>query len=252
MASVPEVDDQRPRLVLLHGWAMSSAVWNHLLPVLAGRYRIELVDLPGHGRNARIPLEDIEGCVAFLEQMLPERAHLLGWSLGGLVALRFAQRFPDRVTGLSLLASSPSFVRRNGWVHGIEPSVFEAFRVGLASDYQATLRRFLSLQLRGVSEAKTWISELRSQMQAHPPAPGSLEPALRMLEQVDLRDFLQAPPIPVSMLLGDKDTLVPASLEEAYPESLGRVDVSIIQGAGHVPFLTHPESFLEWLNKHVV
>jgi pimeloyl-[acyl-carrier protein] methyl ester esterase len=116
MTSVPEVDGQRPVLVLLHGWAMSSAVWTCLLPALAEHYRLELIDLPGHGRNAGLAMEGIEGCVDYLDRILPESAHLLGWSLGGLIALRFAQRLPDRVAGLSLVASSPCFVGKEDWV----------------------------------------------------------------------------------------------------------------------------------------
>ncbi len=252
MTSVPAFNDQRPVLALLHGWAMSSAVWGCLVPALTERYRVELVDLPGHGRNTGVSMEGIEGCVEYLDRVLPEKAHLLGWSLGGLIALRFAQRFPGRVTGLSLVASSPCFVRRDGWTYGIDAAVFDTFRAGLVSDYQATLKRFLSLQLRGMPDARGLIAELRSQMQAYPPDPDALAPGLRMLEQVDLRSVLQAPGVPVSMLLGGKDTLVPVSLAKAYEGAESKVDVQVIPAAGHVPFLTHPERFIEWLHTHVV
>ena len=49
---------QGPDLVLLHGWAMHSGIWGGLVDVLATEYRVNLVDLPGHGINQHVPLSD--------------------------------------------------------------------------------------------------------------------------------------------------------------------------------------------------
>ena len=76
-----------PDLVLLHGWATNSGIWAGVVKTLAGQFRVNLVDLPGHGVNSHIPLSRNLNAVA--EQILTEvpSATWVGWSLGGLIAL---------------------------------------------------------------------------------------------------------------------------------------------------------------------
>ena len=84
----------RPRtdLVLLHGWGMNSAVWSGFTRRLAERWRLTLIDLPGHGaspyRGETVLQQWADACL----ESAPQRAVWLGWSLGGLVALEAALR----------------------------------------------------------------------------------------------------------------------------------------------------------------
>ncbi|HHQ4923588.1 TPA: alpha/beta fold hydrolase, partial [Aeromonas veronii] len=78
---------QGPDLVLLHGWGMNGAVWHGIARQLASHYRVHLVDLPGFGNS---PLADeVDYSLPWLAEqvaaILPQKCHLLGWSLGGLV-----------------------------------------------------------------------------------------------------------------------------------------------------------------------
>ena len=71
---------QGPDLVLLHGWGMNGAVWHGIVPALASRYRVHLVDLPGFGNS---PLAgEVEYSLPWLAEevaaILPEQCHLLG------------------------------------------------------------------------------------------------------------------------------------------------------------------------------
>ena len=100
-----------PDLVLLHGWAMHGGVFAELAERLSPRFRLHLVDLPGHGRSlySPVPLE-LEAIADNLARRLP-RALWLGWSLGGLAALQLAQAHPERARGLLMLCAPPRFVR---------------------------------------------------------------------------------------------------------------------------------------------
>ena len=86
-----------PVLVLLHGWSMSSAVFLEVLPQLAKSHRVLAVDLPGHGASELddidYSLDTLAGNVeAWLQQLGLNRCALLGWSLGGQVALQMHLR----------------------------------------------------------------------------------------------------------------------------------------------------------------
>ena len=78
---------QGPDLVLLHGWAMHSGIWGRLVDVLASGFRVNLVDLPGHGVNRHVPLSGDLNEVAELILSAVPPAIWIGWSLGGLVTL---------------------------------------------------------------------------------------------------------------------------------------------------------------------
>ena len=112
-----------PPLVLLHGWAMHSGVFQPLVDALAAHFECWLVDLPGHGRSdAFLPLERESVTEALLAQV--PNAFWLGWSLGGLIALEAALRAPQRVRGLIEIASSPRFVRGPDWPFAVDAAVF--------------------------------------------------------------------------------------------------------------------------------
>jgi 2-succinyl-6-hydroxy-2,4-cyclohexadiene-1-carboxylate synthase len=103
-----------PALMLLHGFTGSSAAWAHVQPELAARFRLLMPDLLGHGRSgspsdpARYRMEYcVEDLIAILDAMDVRRAHLLGYSMGGRVALAAALERPDRFASLTLESASP-------------------------------------------------------------------------------------------------------------------------------------------------
>jgi len=96
-----------PPLVLLHGLAGSGAWWKRNLPALSASFRVTAIDLPGFGashRDARLILDEAPAQVAaLLGDLGIERAHVMGHSMGGLVAGGLAADHPDRVDRLVLV-----------------------------------------------------------------------------------------------------------------------------------------------------
>ncbi|MGL4470062.1 MAG: pimeloyl-ACP methyl ester esterase BioH [Aeromonas hydrophila] len=238
---------QGPDLVLLHGWGMNGAVWHGIVPALASRYRVHLVDLPGFGNS---PLAGgIEYSLPWLaeqvETILPERCHLLGWSLGGLVASQLALSHPERLHSLITVASSPCFMARDEWP-GIAPKVLTGFNQMLAGDFKQTIERFLAIQAMGSEHARDDIRQLRHWL-AERPAPqlAALEAGLGLLAEVDLRDELTPLSLPWLRIYGRLDSLVPKAsiplLDERYPASRSVV----LEKASHAPFISHPQQFIE-------
>lgn len=233
---------QGPDLVLLHGWAMNAAVWSGLAEDLAGDFRLHLIDLPGHGSSSLAAGGELDDWARAVLAAAPPRAAWLGWSLGSLVAQQAALLAPERVTRLVLAAGTPRFAQGPGWSAAMDPGRLTQFGDALMQDLDATLDRFLGLQVRGSSEARATLRALRAGFRARPaPQADALEQGLGLLLNVDLRSRLPALQAPTLWLQGERDTLVPAALADELPALLPAAEIEVIAGAGHAPFLSHRE-----------
>ncbi len=237
-----------PDLVLLHGWGLDGAVWGPAVPYLdagpGGRRRLSIVDLPGHGFSPAPPEGfALEGAARAVAAAVPPGAVWLGWSLGALVALAAALAGAP-VAGLILTGATPRFTRAPDWPAALEPAVLEAFAADLERDPEATLRRFLSLQTRGAEGARATLRALRSGgLRRAAAQPAALRGGLEVLRTADLRARLAHLRIPVTVISGARDTLVPPAASEALAAAVPGAGHVLIPGAGHAPFLSHPQAF---------
>lgn len=238
-----------PDLVLLHGWGMHSGIWSDWARQLSRCFRVHLVDLPGHGGSANRGHNALQDWAAAVLEVVPSYAWWLGWSLGGLVSLAAADRQAQRIRGLVLLASTPRFVAAADWQPGVDARVFEQFARQLEEDTERTLVRFLSLQVRSADHAAATLRRLRAGLRQRPlPDADTLRAGLGFLQQADMRDVLTRSKVPLYWLLGERDMLVPAAARHQFPA----ISSALIPGAGHAPFLSHPEhctrQLQQWLS----
>ncbi len=237
-------------IVLVHGWAMHSGIWRDFAEQLAQNYRVTCIDLPGHGRSEKIAdftLERLSG--ALVDAVADESSCWLGWSLGASVVLEIAKRFPGRVNSLILLAGNPSFIRTARWP-GMKAGLLDAFAAQLNEDCQATLLRFLSLQVKNLPDHKALLRTLKAAvLECAAPGNETLQGGLDILKHSDLRPVLSDTSVPVSVILGAHDTLVPVNAGQNMQELAPRITLNIIDKAGHVPFLSHPQDVLAIISR---
>ncbi|MGA8092774.1 MAG: alpha/beta fold hydrolase, partial [Steroidobacteraceae bacterium] len=175
-----EVRGSGPALVLLHGWGLNVRVWDGLRAALCDRFRIIAVDLPGHGRSVWLPerssLEEQAAQVADTIATIAGEYSLLGWSLGGQIALQLAaqQRTGARRSApaaaadrLVLIATTPRLTAGPDWPHGAPPERLAAQAEGLETDYRRTVSDFLELQVRGSAGSAAALELLRAALFAH-------------------------------------------------------------------------------------
>ncbi|MBE1555464.1 2-succinyl-6-hydroxy-2,4-cyclohexadiene-1-carboxylate synthase [Sporosarcina limicola] len=107
-------DENLPVIVFLHGFTGSTATWREISKLLEGKYRTIAVDLTGHGKSTvpqdaeRYTMEQqIEDLEELFETLLLDHFTLIGYSMGGRVALGYTVHYPERVSTLILESSSP-------------------------------------------------------------------------------------------------------------------------------------------------
>ncbi|HED19286.1 MAG TPA: alpha/beta fold hydrolase, partial [Gammaproteobacteria bacterium] len=137
-----------PDLVLLHGWGMHGGIWADWAGALSSRFRVWVVDLPGHGNSDYEGQDTLDSWASAVQEVVPANAWWLGWSLGGLVSMAALASQRKAIRGLVLLASTPCFVAAPDWKPAVDVKVFDQFARQLKSDINRTLIRFLSLQVR--------------------------------------------------------------------------------------------------------
>ena len=266
-----EISGSGPTLVLLHGWGLNLRVWDGLAAALRDRFRIIAVDLPGHGRSAWLPeRSSLEEQAAQVRETIAEIASeysLLGWSLGGQLALRLAAaRRPllaATVHRLVLIAATPRLLAGPDWPHGAPPERLTMQAAGLRTDYRRTVSDFLELQVRGSAGGAEALERLRAVLFTHgnrapstgahasethasesecpgePPFLAALTRGLELLRETDLRPLLPDVTLPTLVIAGQYDRVTLPAASRALADSLPDARYVEIRRAAHAPFLSH-------------
>lgn len=231
-------------LVLLHGWGMHGGIWEGARERLAQDFRLHIVDLPGYGESPTCQPYTLEHVAEILINAFPDKVNVCGWSLGGQVALNWAMHAPDQIERLVLVGATPCFTNNSDWDKGISGAVFDAFAQNLQTDYEATLKRFLSLQARTGEDARQVIAHLRATLFTRGrPAMDALQAGLRILQESDLREHIAVIRQRVLLIHGEHDTLAPVAAAHWMHATLPLAQLAVVPGSAHAPFLSHRQEF---------
>ncbi|WP_018691350.1 pimeloyl-ACP methyl ester esterase BioH [Algicola sagamiensis] len=235
-------------LVLLHGWGMNQGVWQGVIPALSEHFHVLPLDLPGFGAlHDLTDHQSLEAMTNIIAKDIPDQSLLLGWSLGGLVAIHLAATYPEKVCQLLLVASSPKFVHCESWP-GIKPEILQNFGLQLSQDIPKTIERFLKIQAMGSPTLRNDIRELKADIEQYPyPTQETLAATLTLLSNTDLRQTLAGLNAPIQLFLGKLDTLVPVTNLENIQALNPHLRAHVFEKASHAPFISHPIEFVEAL-----
>ena len=230
----------KPVIAMAHGWGMNACVFDTLAERLVDDFDVRALNLPGHGGRASLAVNTLQSWADDLVSQLPPQSILLGWSLGGQVAMRAAIDHPENIARLIVMASTPKFVMDDDWPYGLSWVDLQSFGESLIRDPQSTLLRFLSLQTRGAADQKALLQQLRATFLTTPPSDTeSLQHGLALLHSTDMRAELPRLMQPALILHGGLDTLIPAAAGNWLAEHLPRARCIEFEHAAHAPHLSH-------------
>lgn len=240
-------------LVMLHGWGMHGGIWGEAAEQLAQHFRVHCVDLPGYKRSlfpspaaSGVEGGGLEAIVSVLAAQFSGPVNVCGWSLGGQVALRWAQRHPGQIKKLVIVASTPCFVRRTDWPCAIAGEVLQEFASALEQNYSLTLKRFIALQVRGSENERELLQVIRKRLaDGGEPDMAALREGLAILRDTDLRGVLPQIAQPALVIAGERDTLTPPAASAYLAQALPNARMVKIVGAAHAPFLSHTDEFVK-------
>lgn len=241
-------------VILLHGFAVNSDInWRYpgVITVLSEHFRVISMDLRGHGLSGKphepsvYGLELAEDVVRLMDHVGVAKAHLVGYSLGGFVALKVAVLHPDRVITVSPLGA--------GW-ETAESSTF----LRSLPEIEASLRAGKGIPplsgLLGANRAKpgmlhTLFVRVMTRFFADPLALAALVPTIP--ELMITEDELRAIRVPVCSIIGSDDPLKPGV--DAMEEKVQDHTVVVLPGVDHLRAPSTPElssKLVEFLERH--
>lgn len=238
-------------IVLLHGFCGNSEYWDKVVPLLSGSYRCIVPDLRGHGHSdAPLGAYSIEQMADDVLKLLDEldlpKVTMLGHSMGGYVTLSFTQRYASRLNGFGLIHSTgypddeAGKEKRLKAVSTIQSEGITAFIDGLVPGLFAP----------DESETREQLIAKTKEIGYMTPPQGAAGVALAMRERPDRRDVISASTLPVLLVAGEKDQVIPA--EKVFTADHPNITQATIPGAGHMSIMEAPEelakvikSFLE-------
>jgi pimeloyl-ACP methyl ester carboxylesterase len=244
------VGGEGPPLVLVHGLGGAASNWTELAPLLVGRHRLLVPDLPGHGRSTALPavsglqpFADRVALVAEREGMLP--APVVGHSLGGMIVLRLALRRPADVQAL-VLAGAAGLSIGNVWGRQLL-SIFTSVRPGrLAARYRgwvsrSPLLRRLVFGFVSVADPVGLTDEAVEGFLAGQLLHTDVDSAWQALRRDDPRQELEHVGCPVLVLWGSEDVQLPLDDAFEYTRRL-RARLRVIPGCGHLLIGERPDA----------
>jgi len=219
-------------LVLVHGFPLDSSSWNELIPYLKDHFDLILPDLRGFGKSTTVEapytLSDMADDLAgLLDHLGVEKTALAGHSMGGYISLAFAKKYPQRVSGLGLIASQAAADAPEGKERRYKTAadvaekgvgvVVEAMTPKLSADVR--VQGFV----RGVIE--------RQSKQA-------LIGALKaMAVREDSTPILSSFNFPLVLIHGDADQLIPLERAKEIKSINPSARLLELKGAGHMPMM---------------
>ena len=232
-----------PVLVMLHGIGGDGESFRLQLEYFAARCRCIAWHMPGYGDSPPLPALDFPALAAALLGLLNSLAvaqvHLLGHSIGGMVAQEFAARYPERLASLILSATSPAF----GSTDGAWQRQFLAERLAPLDAGQglAALAPAIVESLVGKNSDPDGLARARACMARVPEA--SYRAAMQALVGFDRRESLAAITVPTLVLAGEHDRNAPAVLMAKMAAKIPSARYLCLPGVGHLAYLEQPSLF---------
>lgn len=233
--------------VLIHGWGMPLKIFDEFIVRCQEKINFQVVELPGDTSSSN--LSSIDEYTDFVMAQINQPSIVLGWSLGGMIAINLAAKYPKLVTKLIMVTSTPKFVRTDDWQYGVEKQVLKSFHRQVLKNYPQTIQMFLGLQTMHHPEQKNILNLLKKLINDKIDLK-SLSIQLDLLNNLDLRNILPTIYQPSLWISGNRDTLTPYKAAQYASDNMLNSKFVLLKNSGHLPFWTHIQTFDKLFLEH--
>lgn len=239
-----DVNGEGSPILFLHGWGMSSRVWRYQVELFSSKYKTVTFDFRGHGSSDQSRDYTFEALArdvkAVVEHLSLREVSLVGWSMGGSVAMAVADIYPEIIGTLTLVATTPKFVESDDFQHGQTEGMVKLLSRQIERDLNKAMTSFCGLMLDGEG-----ITEEVWKLIANGPWPGkeTLQGYLNTLAEADYRDILKKIKAPALIVHGKLDQISFPDASVYMADRIKTVRLEIHHDEGHAPFLTRPVWF---------
>ena len=247
-----------PSLVLLHGYLETMYIYNELVETLKDRYRLIVIDLPGHGLTDSAPADETghrintmefgaQVVAGVLDKCGVAKAFLAGHSMGGYVTLQALRSIPERLEGAILLHSHPlPDAPEKAADREREKTLIEAGKLH-AIAAASIPKMYYEENLRACDEK---IRETVELCETHDPE-GIISSIEGLRTRPDQQSVMQHPPVPLLLIHGDHDNFLPLSTVEQFKQAFPEVHYQLIPNSGHNSFIEQPDACIAALSAFI-
>ena len=247
-----EKSPDKPCVFLLHGYLETMYVFNELVDALKTRYRVIVIDMPGHGLTDSAPADasgqrvnSLAFCASVVAGVMAkcgvEKVILAGHSMGGYVTLQFLHDYPQLVEKAILLSSHP-------FPDAPEKAADRAEEKKCIADGKLSTLAALSIprmyheeNLRACDEK---IRETIELCETHDPE-GIISSIEGLRTRPDLQPVMQQPPVPLLLIHGDHDNFQPLEMVEKLKTLFPKVSYQLIPDTGHNAFIERQDAVVD-------
>lgn len=238
-----DFDPTVPAVVLIHGAGFDHTAWAlHSRWFAHNGFSVLVPDLPGHGRSAGPVLSSIaemaDWTAALLNAAGAKRAHLIGHSMGSLIALETAARHPDHVSALSLIGTAATMTVGQDLLKAAEANDQAAI------DMVSIWGLGFSAELGGSLAPGLWMHGGAQRTLQHC-APGVLHSDLAACNAyANALTAAAKVAVPTTVILGERDMMTPAKAGKALAAAIPNARTVVLAGAGHMMMSERPDELL--------
>jgi pimeloyl-ACP methyl ester carboxylesterase len=228
-------------VLLVHGLGYTRQGWGPQRELLARRYRVVSYDNRGIGES-EIPagpytvVELAADAVQVLDEAGVERAHVVGASLGGMVAQLLAAERPERVDRLVLAGTTPG----GAGAYPLPQRTLALMAEASSLPPEVALRRFVE---NALAPDSTFVDEVFAYREQHPPDPAGWAAQAAAGASWDADGRLARIAAPTLVVAGTADAVVDPRNAQLLADAIPNAELELIDGAGHLPFWERAEEF---------
>ena len=236
-----EIGEGKP-IVFVHGACENAQFWNHQRS-LADRFRLLFVDLPGHGRskpfaNGEVTVQNYSSIISeLIKAKCPEKAVLVGHSMGGAITLLNAIENRDNLKAAVLVATGAKL--------GVLPSI----REGLRTRFDETVKSVLAPRQFASTTNLEIIRFVTNEMMRCKGVVASSD--YEACNGFDVRQKLATISLPILIMVGEEDKMTPVPWSVYMKENIPKAKLVVLKESSHLPMLERPADFNRHLSEFV-